>query len=356
MAGVPAGVAAPGPAAGAAAVVAGLTCAACGGTLAVHEGWTHLVCRYCATPLVVLGSLGAARLAVPGRLDREAALGAVRRWFAAGLRKEPALKAEAVVEEAFLAWFPFVRVRCDVVGCVLGTRTRRVKQGNRWVERQEPVERLVEESFDRTRACADTAEFGVDSVNLAGDALEPLDEGRLRGRGMVFRPVRAVDEVASALLDEALASSAAAAGVERVSFSWLAPVRRAVTLVYYPLWVVRYRFRGRLYQALVDGEDGSLAYGKAPGNLLFRAWALVSAAAGACFAVTTGLQNLGVFLRSDEGLGGGAVLLLAAAGLVAWGYRQFRHGGVVEEGTGLAASRRHGSLAATIAALTGRVR
>jgi hypothetical protein len=30
------------------------------------------------------------------------------------------------------------------------------------------------------------------------------------------------------------------------------------------------------------------------------------------------------------------VVGLALAGFVAWGYRQFRHGGVVEEGAGLA--------------------
>ena len=36
------------------------------------------------------------------------------------------------------------------------------------------------------------------------------------------------------------------------------------------------------------------------------------------------------------------------AGLVYWGFSQFRHGGVVEEGTGVAPERASKSLAATV--------
>jgi len=100
--------------------------------------------------------------------------------------------------------------------------------------------------------------------------------------------------------------------------------------------VIRYGFRGQSYQALIDAEDGTLAYGKAPGNHLFRALSLVGASAGACFAGTTLLQHLDVLLRGDNGLMALVAVGLVLAGFVAWGYRQFRRGGVVEEGTGLA--------------------
>ena len=39
---------------------------------------------------------------------------------------------------------------------------------------------------------------------------------------------------------------------------------------------------------------------------------------------------------------------LAMAGLVYWGYSQFRHGGVVEEGSGLARGKEHQTLVATV--------
>ena len=53
-------------------------------------------------------------------------------------------------------------------------------------------------------------------------------------------------------------------------------------------------------------------------------------------------------LRSDDGLKALAFVGLILAGLVYWGYRQFRHGGVVEEGTGRKGSVRKDDLATTV--------
>jgi hypothetical protein len=317
-------------------VLAGLTCASCAGTVEVQEGLTNIVCRYCGTPVAVVGERGVVRLMVLNRIDRSAAGLVVRRRFAKGIRKAPALRREARLEETFLAFFPFVRARFDVVGWVLGIKERRRKRGDRWVTEREPVELQIERSFDRTMATADMAEFGVHRVELAGDEILPLDDELLRTRGMVFQPQRTPAEVGDALTQAALSRVEASGEVDQVSFSWLAAVRKRITVVYYPLWVIRYSFRGQTYQTLIDGEDGSLAYGKAPGNHLFRALSLVGACAGACFVGTTLLQHLDVLLRSDDSLVALGAVGLALAGFVAWGYRQFRRGGVVEEGTGLA--------------------
>ena len=316
-------------------LLAGLTCASCAGTIDVEEGFTNVVCRYCGTPVAVVGERGVVRLMVLDRADRSAAGLAVRRWFAKGIRKAPALKREARLEEAFLAFFPFVRVRFDVVGWVLGTKEHRRKSGNRWVTEHRPVEVQVERSVDRTMACADMAEFGVHRVSLAGDELLPLDDERLRSRGMVFRPQRTPAEVADALTAAGMEQVGAMREVDRVTFSWLAAVRKRITVVYYPLWVIRYSFRGQTFQALVDAEDGTLAYGKAPGNHLYRALSLVGACGGACFVGTTVLQHMDVVLRGDNSLMALGAIGLVLAGFVAWGYRQFRRGGVVEEGSGL---------------------
>lgn len=316
-------------------LLAGLTCASCAGTVDVQEGLTNVVCRYCGTPVAVVGERGVVRLMVLERVDRSAAGLAVRRWFAKGIRKAPALRREARLEETFLAFFPFVRARFDVVGWVLGFKEHRRKRGNRWVTEREPVELQVERSVDRTMASADMAEFGVHRVDLAGDELLPLDDEQLRARGMVFRPQRTPSEVGEALTRAALQQIEAGGAVDHVSFSWFAVIRKRIAVVYYPLWVIRYSFRGQTYQVLVDAEEGTLAYGKAPGNHLFRALSLVGACAGACFVGTTLLQHLDVLLRSDDGLVALGAVGLALAGFVAWGYRQFRRGGVVEEGTGL---------------------
>jgi hypothetical protein len=283
---------------------------------------------------------------VSERIDRQSAVQALTRWFRKGIRKAPALSRQARVEESFLAWFPFIRTRFDVVGWVLGAKKERVKRGDRWQTVERPVEHQVAHPVDETMPAAEMAEFGVDRINLAGDQLLPLDEDLLRSRGMLFTPSRSLQEVAESLFAKALDEVADQPGIDRVTFSWLDSVRRRDTLVFYPLWVLRYRFKERSYQVLIDAEDGALAYGKAPGNHLYRACALVMACAGACFLGTTILQNFGWLLDLDHGLEALGVVGLILAGLVAWGYSQFRHGGVVEEGTGLVKERRHKSLSA----------
>mgnify|MGYP001820006534 CR=1 FL=1 len=329
-------------------LLTGLTCASCGGSVDVQEGFTNVECRYCRTPQAVVGDRGVARVMVLNTLDREQASRTVHRWFRRGIRKDPALKKEARYQEAFLAWFPFVRARMDAVGWVLGVREKKVKRGKTWKTVREPVERQIERVVDLTLPAADMAEFGVHRVDLGGDEIQPLDEGLLRSRGMVFRPSRSLEETAEELRERAIQEIKISNRLDHVSFSWLKSIRRRVALVYYPLWVVRYGFRGRTYQVLVDAEDGSLAYGKAPGNHFYRAFSLVGACAGACFVGTTILQHAGSFLRSENGLMGLGVVGLALAGLVYWGYSQFRHGGVVEEGSGLAPDLEHQSLAATV--------
>ncbi len=329
-------------------VLTGLKCASCGGSVDVQEGLTNVTCRYCGTPQAVVGSRGIVRLMVLNKLERKDASDVVRRWFRRGIRKDPALKKEARYQEAFLAWFPFVRARLDAVGWVLGVREKKRKRGNRWETVKEPVERQVERAVDLTMPAADMAEFGVHRVDLSGDEIQPLDDDLLRGRGMVFRPSRSLEETAAELSERAIAEIQKTNRLDQVTFSWLASVRRRVALVYYPLWVVRYDFRGRTYQVLVDAEGGGLAYGKAPGNHFYRAFSLVGACAGACFVGTTILQHAGSFLRSENGLMGLGMIGLVLAGLVYWGYSQFRHGGVVEEGTGLARGREHQNLVATV--------
>jgi hypothetical protein len=329
-------------------VLTGLRCASCAGSVDVQEGLTNVVCRYCGTPQAVVGRRGVVRLMVLNTLEREQASDVVRQWFRRGIRKDPALKKEARYQEAFLAWFPFVRARLDVVGWVLGIREKKVKRGNTWKTVREPVEREIEHAVDLTMPAADMAEFGVHRIDLAGDEVQPLDGELLRSRGMVFRPSRSLEETAAELSERAIARIQRDNRLDSVTFSWLASIHRRVALVYYPLWVVRYGFRGRTYQVLIDAEDGSLAYGKAPGNHFYRAFSLVGASAAACFVGTTLLQNTGSFLRSENGLMGLGMVGLAMAGIVYWGYSQFRHGGVVEEGSGLASGHEQQSLTATV--------
>ncbi len=332
----PAVPAAPGPAAagGKPAKVVGLSCPRCAGSLAVETGLRTLTCPYCGTPLLAVGEVGIRRFAVLPEVTAENAAEAVRGWWARGFRKHPGLKREAKTAESFLCFIPFFRAQAHAVGYAFGVEERRRTVGsgkNRRTETYEvDVEKRVEKSCEKTFAAVNVAELGIRKIDLKGDALVPFDGGKLERLAMVFPPTTSETEARAVARAEFEAEADPARALKRTHFRYVALLGERYTVVYYPLWVVRYRFRERSYQAVIDAEDGQLAYGKAPGNDLFRALVLVGCQALSCLIGTTALQWAP---RSDDSaelvIGAG----IAAAGILYWGWRQFRYGGVVEEGT-----------------------
>jgi hypothetical protein len=104
-------------------------------------------------------------------------------------------------------------------------------------------------------------------------------------------------------------------------------MRRRTALVYHPLWVLRYLFRGRAFQVVVDGYSGKVLYGKAPGNTLYRAAVLVlGMACGAFLAID--IPALIAYLTEGEGdiFWLALILFVAGLGIMAAAYRAFRHG------------------------------
>ena len=313
--------------------VRGLSCPNCGGALEVAAGLRVVSCPYCGTQLLAVHEVGIRRYAVEPQVDASRARDAARKWLATGIAKDPRLKKEAKIGEAFLCFLPFFRAQADCVGFALGTEERRRTVGsgkNRRVQRYEvDVERRVEQSFDRTYPALNVAEWGIRRVDLVGDPLVAFDRDLLDRQGMVFPVTGSEGDVMRAALDSFKRSADPGRGLKRVRFRFLETLRERLSVVYYPLWVVRYRFQERSYQILVDAEDGSLAYGKAQGNDLYRALMLVGTEAVAAFLATTALQWMGVDFGPMLFVGGISLAILY------WGWRRFRYGGVVEEGSGI---------------------
>lgn len=326
--------------------VRGLSCPSCGGVLDAAVGLRVVPCPFCGKTLLAAGALGTERLAVMPEVDAARAATVARNWLGSGWNKDPGLRREAMTRESFLCFIPFFRVRADVVGHALGTeqRTRTVGSGkNRRTETYEvDVEKQVKQSFDRTSAAVNVGEWGVQQVNLAGDRLVPFDPEGCSRLGMIFPPTGSQPEMVERTLASFRDEADPAKGLKRVRLKFLATLRERVALVFYPLWIVRYEFRGRSYQVAVDAQDGSLAYGKAPGNDLYRAAVMVGSQAAAGFVFTTILQLL--LDSSDNGCGPLVFAGLAAGAILAWGWRRFRYGGVVIEGTGAVEEKRGASV------------
>jgi hypothetical protein len=248
--------------------------------------------------------------------------------FFNGLNKAGDLKRKAEIQELFLVYLPFWRMMAYVAGWRLG-RVRRDKDSTK------PVEVEVLEEMQWNDAAVDVSEFGVNRVPIAGKNFEPFDQDRLSAEGMIFE---ATESPTDATAEAAAYFQQVARSKKSLSSTYLEKfhlLRQRFSLVYYPLWVARYQYRNRSYQVVIDGVNNKVLYGKAPGNILYRAGALVLGMAVGNLLLVQGtyvaLQILGSTSSSNDD--GWALLLVPPdLGILAIikGYRSFRYGEEVE--------------------------
>lgn len=314
-------------------IVRGITCPACSGELDLKEGLRTFNCKYCGTLLTTEGDGGTLKFYVPRRINRDAAISKTFEWLGRGISKARGLKTGSKVEDVFLTYIPYWRVRADVVGWVFGQEKRTRRVNNTTQVYYVDVERKIQVPYDQTFAACDISELGVQKVNLTGNELIPVELEVLQKDGMTFNIISSQKEIHDTAKNSFVNQARATARVDRVTFQYLDIVREDVTIVYYPLWVVRYNFQNRTYQVVVDGEDGTICYGKAPGNNLYRAIVGI-------FGISLGMYFATFFASFALGDAEASIVvylfaLVAGILLMTWGYKKFRYGGEIEEGTGI---------------------
>ena len=293
----------------------------------VPDGARIVTCPACQQKALVQGERGVRRWQVRRKVDRAQAVETVTQFFG-GMNKAIGLKQQAEIKEVFLAYLPFWRVNAYVAGWRLG----RVKSGD---DSTRPVEAEVLEEMQWADAAADVSEFGVQRVAMPYQGLEPFNQDVLSREGMVFEPSESWTDAAAEAADHFTYEARQKQSLKTTTYEKFHVLREKLSIVYYPLWVVRYQYRKRNYQVVVDGVQNKVLYGKAPGNILYRAAALVGGMSignlmlvhGTAFA----FQALAV-MDSHSNDSPWFLFIPSIIGIVAMagGYRAFRYGEEVE--------------------------
>ena len=310
------------------ATLHGLACPNCGGMVPIPEGQVIVRCPYCDLRSMVRGERGLRRYQVPRQVDREKAQSALSNFLKRSQAIAGDASKQAQLDEAFVAYLPFWVTWANVLGWVFGQE--RVGSGDD--ARYEPREVKIAEEMTWNGAACDVGEFGVDTIPLSTQPLQAFNAGGLHAEGLVFEPVGSQSEARRAAETEFQERVSKAASLDRISQVFTRLVRQRMGLVYYPLWVLRYLYRGRSFQVVVDGYSGQVLYGKAPGNTLYRAAVLIGGMAlGAFLAVDASALVLYLASQSngDSGEGlffGGLALIGVGLGLMGVAYRKFRYG------------------------------
>jgi hypothetical protein len=308
--------------------VHGLACPRCGGMVPVPEGQAIVQCPFCSLSSVVRGERGMLRAQVQQRIDRERAIQAMTRFLGSHMAIARDAAKQASLEEAFIAHLPFWTNRARVLGWTFGEK--QVGSGDN--KRYEPREVRFSEDMIWTGAACDVGEFGVQRVELRGRAVEPFTPDLLHGTGLVFEPIGSSTDARTSAEEEFTERVRKAANLDRIGQVFVRLTSWQESLVYYPLWVLRYSYRGRSFQVVVDGFSGEVLYGKAPGSVFYRAAVLVAGTAlGALVAVdaSSAVWASAGSSSNDDALGAiifGFFLLAAGLGIQYAAYRAFRYG------------------------------
>ncbi|RIK14511.1 MAG: hypothetical protein DCC51_15760 [Anaerolineae bacterium] len=301
-----------------------MICPNCAGVVPVAEGVRIVQCPYCSLYSLVQGERGIRRWQVARRIDRAAAEKSMR-GFLSGMRKARDLSRAAKVEEIILVYLPFWRVEATVAGWLFG-RVRKDKDETR------PDEHYVFESMNWNDAAVDVTEFGVHRIVVSRDDLLPFDSQALHAEAMVFEPSESRTDALEEARGHFLYRSRAQANQTKTHYENIQLLRPEFSLVYFPVWLIRYSYRNRVYQVVVDAIHGKVMYGKAPGSVLFRAAALVAGLAIGNLILINGTILTGLAMSdSDDGIGAVIVPIIIGAVLILYGYRQFRYGEEVED-------------------------
>jgi len=299
----------------------GLSCPRCGGMVPIPEGQVIVICPYCDLRSTVQGEHGVNRYQVPCRVQHEQALQAFQRFLSGNMAIAGSARREAKLSEAFLLHLPFWTVWGQGLAWAFGQE----QVGSGDDKHYEPREvKAIEELNWNTAAC-DVGEFGVNMLSLAGRQLEVFDAEALHRSGMVFEPVGSAEEALQAARADFEQRMREKTKLDRLEQQFVRVVRPKLGLVYYPMWVMRYLYRGRSFQVVVDGFSGEVLYGKAPGNTLYRAAVLVGGMAAGAFTSI----DLPLLILSGKDNDGGeiaAILFVVGLGMMYFAYHTFRYG------------------------------
>jgi DNA-directed RNA polymerase subunit RPC12/RpoP len=301
----------------------GLTCPNCGGVLPIPEGQVIVRCPYCEMRSLVHGEHGLHRYQVTQQADQKVAVSALRKFLSGNWAIARDASRRSQLQEAFLVYLPFWTVWSRLAAWAFGQE----KVGSGDDSHYEPREVRVVQQVSWNGAACDVTEFGVNRVPLDGQDLKPFNAEELHRNAMVFEPINSFSDARMAAENQFQEQARRRAGLDRLAQLFVRFFRRRYGLLYYPLWVMRYLYRGRSFQVVVDAHSGKVLYGKAPGNTLYRAGILVlGMALGAFVTVDASAFFFSSSSNSDGNIAAGLVSILIGLGIIMAAYRRFRYG------------------------------
>lgn len=245
-------------------ILINMNCPNCGGPLQIEQGDTLIFCPYCTT----LSSSGSYEKEQSFQYDylimREDAIERVQHWFREGslLRKKAAdLEKTAHITETSIIFLPFWRMTASGRAVVCGFNKELIQNKSIVDYRKADISRV----YDWNEIACDATEIGVGHVTIPDGDILPVGDDEIPVFEATHTMKDGLERAAEAIRDMAYAD--AAAGISNITYAKTFVTPKSFAKILYPFWIVRYTYQNRGYFAVVDAVTGSVASGRAPGDM-----------------------------------------------------------------------------------------
>jgi hypothetical protein len=288
-----------------------LSCPRCGGAIEMHEGAPLLRCAYCRGTFLARVPGGTFRSIAPARIPPRQAEASVRDLFA-DERCPDDLRAEATRISCELLYVPFWRFRSTFVGRARGLkdivskrpiRTYRGDEngsGAAVIEMQEirvgqeEVDEEIQEIWRVTISACPLHDLGVPQLTSKRQmpgalAAFSAGAGEIEGLALLGNepgevapldpmvPAEAARREARLVFDRFAKGRGTELREKEIVFEEL---QQRESLLYYPIYHVRFAYQGRIYRATIEGLDGRVVHAVLPARRAGGLLPLTLAAAG----------------------------------------------------------------------------
>jgi len=299
----------------------GLNCPSCGGRVEIKEGDLVAICPFCHTVSRIEGDRDVKTLAYRMVVDEKHAMNSAMRWFRKGFKARD-LKKVARIVEIYPIYLPFWKYSAIGLGIVCGYNEETYTDSNGRVHTKKVYkEEQIRKDYTWTYIACDAGDIGINHLRNTQGEVIPLPQDIPSYEATTSKDdaqVQAERDIKRWIFKEAK--------IENVTFHKEFVVPRDFNLLYYPVWVIRYDYKGKMYFLTVDGVTGQVLSGRAPGDAMWQSLAIGTGAT--IGGVLAGLAPVG---GSIDGRLGGLLFLL---GIIIFGvsYYFFRYGSEIVEG------------------------
>ena len=185
-------------------------------------------------------------------------------WLMKGL-KATDLNTAAIIEESYLLYIPFWRFIAQGKAVACGFSEYTEKNGN--VIRNN-YEELIDEEYVWTKCACDTGKHGIKELWLDPGHESPYVPGSIPVMDAGGSATDAIEEARNNIRERM--TNKASKRIDSITLDKSFLIPKVFELVYAPVWITHYTYKGGNYTVLVDGIKGDVIGGTSPINMNAR--------------------------------------------------------------------------------------